>query len=48
MKIEFTTNIIDDRYYWFDLGISVSPTYFNKYKYVFSLALTFWTIYIRW
>jgi hypothetical protein len=48
MKIEFLLNRLEGDW-WFDLGISCQKTDFhpNK-KMVFTIALGFATVYIRW
>ena len=46
MKVEFSKNNWDNDY-WFDLGVSLDTTKYNEYKYVFTIGLGFWTLYIR-
>jgi hypothetical protein len=49
MKIEFVKHrILQDDAWWFELGITWQTTEWNKHKYLFSIALSFWSIYIRY
>jgi len=48
MKIEFQRNTLDNQKWWFELGISVQQINFNKQKWLVTIGLTFFNIYIRW
>lgn len=47
MKIEISWNTLDDKEWWFDLGISYQNSNYYKYKKVFTIGLGIATIYIR-
>jgi hypothetical protein len=47
MKIEFMLNKLDEDW-WFELGIGCQQVYYHQKKMVFTIALGFATIYIRW
>lgn len=49
MKLEIMLNRFDDNEWWFDLGISCQKIEYppNK-KWVFTAALIFFTVYLRW
>lgn len=46
MKIECNWNTLDDKEWWFDLGIAYQNTDY-EYKKVLSIGLGFATVYIR-
>jgi hypothetical protein len=49
MKLEFTKHrIIKNDPLWFELGISWQTTEWRKNKYLITIALGFWSIYIRY
>ena len=53
MRIECMLNNLDEDWmngdWWFDLGISYQKTeYHHQYRKVFTIALVFFSIYIRW
>lgn len=49
MKIEFVKHqILDNDPWWFELGVSYQTTEFHKMKYLITIGLCFWSIYIRW
>ena len=49
MKMEVTLNTLDNKNWWFDLGISYQTTEFHPEKnHVFTIALVFFSIYVRW
>jgi hypothetical protein len=48
MKIKLVKHkIMEKDSWWFELGVSWQHSEWNKYKYLFTLGLTFWSIYIR-
>jgi hypothetical protein len=49
MNIELTLNTLDNKEWWFDLGISCQKTnYHHQKKYVFTISLVFFSVYVRW
>ena len=49
MKLEVSTNTLDGKDWWFDLGVSCQKTNFHPDKtWLFSIALGFFTVYFRW
>jgi len=46
--VEFSLNTLDDKEWWFDLGISYSKANYHEKKHVFTIALVFFTFYFRW
>lgn len=48
MKIEVSLHTLDDKEWWFDLGISIHRTPYYEKKRVVTLALVFFSIYLRW
>ena len=49
MNIELTLNTLDNKEWWFDLGISCQKTdYHPQKKYVFTISLVFFSVYVRW
>lgn len=49
MKIELVKHqILDNDPWWFELGISWQTTEWHKKKYLITIALFFWSIYIRY
>jgi hypothetical protein len=49
MKLEFTKHrIIKNDPWWFELGVSWQMTEWQKNKYLITIGLGFWSIYIRY
>lgn len=49
VTLEFEPNTFDKHDWWFDLGISASNTpYHPDHRYVFTVSLIFYTVYVRW
>jgi len=48
MKVEITLNTLDNREWWFDLGLSYQRTQYTRTKRVFTIALIFFSVYVRW
>ena len=49
MKIEIALNTLDNKNWWFDLGISLQKTpYHHENKRVCAFEFIFFTIYLRW
>jgi hypothetical protein len=49
MKIEFTKHqLVKNDEWWFELGVSWQMTEWHKNKYLITIGLSFWSIYIRY
>lgn len=49
MKIELVKHqILNNDPWWFELGVSFQTTEWHKKKYLITIGLCFWSIYIRW
>lgn len=48
MKVEITLNTLDNKEWWFDIGLSYQRTPYTRTKQVFTIALLFFSVYIRW
>ena len=49
MKLEFTKHqIVKNDPWWFELGVSWQMTEWQKNKYLITIGLGFWSIYIRY
>lgn len=48
MKVEIVLNTLDNKEWWFDIGISYQTTSYYKTKRVFTIALLFFSVYVRW
>ena len=49
MSIELIKNrILETDPWWFELGISYQTTEWHKKKYLITIGLCFWSIYIRY
>jgi hypothetical protein len=48
MKVEIVLNTLDHKEWWFDLGISYQKTNGSRTKQVFTIALLFFSVYVRW
>ena len=49
MKVEFVKHqILAKDPWWFELGVSYQTTEWHKNKKLITIALCFWSIYIRW
>ena len=48
MKIEIALNTLDNKDWWFDLGISIQKTPYHENKRVCAVGFIFFTIYLRW
>jgi len=48
MNIEVTLNTLDKKEWWFDLGVSYGRTNYHQKKHVVTIALVFFSVYVRW
>ena len=48
MNIELTLNTLDNKEWWFDIGMSYQKTHYHEKKRVFTIALVFFSVYVRW
>jgi len=48
MIAELCFNTVDSKSWWFDLGISFQRSQYRQKNWVFTLALGFMTLYLRW
>lgn len=49
MKIKLVKHkILEKDPWWFELGVSWQHAVWHKNKYLITIALAFWSIYIRW
>jgi hypothetical protein len=48
MKVEIVLNTLDNKEWWFDLGLSYQRTLHPRTKRVFTIALLFFSVYVRW
>ena len=48
MKLEVALNTLDNKEWWYDLGISIQKTPYHENKRVCAVEFIFFTIYLRW
>ncbi len=48
MKIEVSLNTLDDKEWWFNLGLSYDKVHYHEMKHVFTIGVIFFSIYVRW
>ena len=48
MKIQVLLHTLDNKEWWFDIGISYQKAIYNRKKYLITIGIVFFSVYVRW